>query len=101
MTGIRGPAMLFRLIASLTLILAAAAARSTLPAGQRGIRAGDPRLEPLEEESLASTETAVSTVDEVTAQLAAVEDPGMRAVNERHGGSHGVKLTKLRVVASN
>ena len=31
--------------------------------------------------------------------LAALEDPRMREVNERHGDDHGVNLTKLRAVA--
>ncbi|WP_309977831.1 DNA alkylation repair protein [Agromyces sp. 3263] len=33
------------------------------------------------------------------ADLAALEDPKVRAVNERHGDDHGVNLTKLRAVA--
>ncbi|WP_280401195.1 DNA alkylation repair protein [Nocardia carnea] len=33
------------------------------------------------------------------AELAALEDPKMRAVNEKHGDDHGVNLTKLRAVA--
>ncbi len=40
-----------------------------------------------------------STVVEVMAELAALEDPKIRAVNERHGDDHGVNLTKLRAVA--
>ncbi|MFI5834246.1 DNA alkylation repair protein [Micromonospora sp. NPDC051300] len=36
---------------------------------------------------------------EVTAELAALEDPKARAVNERHGDDHGVNLGKLRAVA--
>ena len=40
-----------------------------------------------------------ATVDDVLAQLAALEDPKIRAVNERHGDDHGVNLTKLRGVA--
>ncbi|OEV12288.1 DNA alkylation repair protein [Streptomyces nanshensis] len=40
-----------------------------------------------------------STVAEVTAELAGLEDPKIRAVNERHGDDHGVNLTKLRAVA--
>jgi len=40
-----------------------------------------------------------TTVDEVRAELAALEDPKVRAVNERHGDDHGVNLTKLRAVA--
>lgn len=42
------------------------------------------------------TEAAVA---DVLAQLAALEDPRMREVNERHGDDHGVNLTKLRAVA--
>jgi 3-methyladenine DNA glycosylase AlkD len=42
------------------------------------------------------TQTAVA---EVMAELAALEDPKARAVNERHGDDHGVNLTKLRAVA--
>lgn len=40
-----------------------------------------------------------TTVAEVRAELAALEDPRIRAVNERHGDDHGVNLTKLRAVA--
>lgn len=32
-------------------------------------------------------------------QLAALEDPRIRAVNEKHGDDHGVNLTRLRAVA--
>lgn len=39
------------------------------------------------------------TVDEVGRRLAELEDPRMRAVNERHGDDHGVNLSKLRVLA--
>ena len=39
------------------------------------------------------------TVTEVLAELAALEDPRMREVNERHGDDHGVNLTKLRALA--
>jgi 3-methyladenine DNA glycosylase AlkD len=41
----------------------------------------------------------METKDEVMAELAALEDPKIRAVNERHGDDHGVNLTKLRTVA--
>lgn len=41
----------------------------------------------------------MGTKDEVLAELAALEDPKIRAVNERHGDDHGVNLTKLRAVA--
>jgi 3-methyladenine DNA glycosylase AlkD len=40
-----------------------------------------------------------TTVAEVTAELAALEDPRTRAVNEKHGDDHGVNLSKLRAVA--
>ncbi|WP_280385615.1 DNA alkylation repair protein [Nocardia wallacei] len=39
------------------------------------------------------------TVTEVMAELAALEDPKVRAVNEKHGDDHGVNLGKLRAVA--
>lgn len=35
----------------------------------------------------------------MTAELAALEDPKVRAVNERHGDNHRVNLGKLRTVA--
>ncbi|TDL44676.1 DNA alkylation repair protein [Kocuria rosea] len=42
---------------------------------------------------------AGTTVGDVLAELAALEDPRVRTVNERHGDDHGVNLTKLRAVA--
>ncbi|WP_285638680.1 DNA alkylation repair protein [Lentzea sp. NBRC 102530] len=33
------------------------------------------------------------------AELAALDDPKMRVVNEKHGDDHGVNLTKLRAIA--
>ena len=39
------------------------------------------------------------TVEDVLAELASLEDPRMRAVNERHGDDHGVNLTALRALA--
>ncbi|MEW9520359.1 DNA alkylation repair protein [Streptomyces tubercidicus] len=42
---------------------------------------------------------AETTVAEVLAELAELEDPRTRAVNERHGDDHGVNLTKLRALA--
>ncbi|MEU0539439.1 DNA alkylation repair protein [Nocardia sp. NPDC005978] len=39
------------------------------------------------------------TVAEVVAELRALDEPKVRAVNERHGDDHGVNLTKLRAVA--
>ncbi|MFE3445222.1 DNA alkylation repair protein [Nocardia sp. NPDC059180] len=43
--------------------------------------------------------TSTESVSEVMAELAALEDPKMRAVNEKHGDDHGVNLTKLRALA--
>ncbi|WP_432940749.1 DNA alkylation repair protein [Kribbella sp. CA-253562] len=40
-----------------------------------------------------------TTVPELMAELAALEDPKARAVNERHGDDHGVNLSKLRAIA--
>jgi 3-methyladenine DNA glycosylase AlkD len=40
-----------------------------------------------------------TTVAAVMAELAALEDPKVRAVNERHGDDHGVNLTKVRAIA--
>ena len=42
---------------------------------------------------------AHTEVRAVLDELAALEDPRMREVNERHGDDHGVNLTKLRAVA--
>lgn len=39
------------------------------------------------------------TVDEVLDELAALEDPKARAVNERHGNDIGVNISKLRAIA--
>jgi 3-methyladenine DNA glycosylase AlkD len=41
----------------------------------------------------------VSTVDDVMAELASVEDPKLRAANEERGDDHGVNLSALRAVA--
>ena len=40
-----------------------------------------------------------TTLTEVMAELAALEDPRIRKVNEKHGDDHAVNLTKLRAVA--
>ncbi|MDX3503286.1 DNA alkylation repair protein [Streptomyces sp. ATCC51928] len=40
-----------------------------------------------------------TTVARVMEELAGLEDPKMRAVNERHGDDHGVNLGKLRALA--
>ena len=39
------------------------------------------------------------TVSDALAELAALEDPKARAVNERHGDAHGVNLSKMRALA--
>nr|WP_024799397.1 DNA alkylation repair protein [Nocardia sp. BMG51109] len=48
---------------------------------------------------MAETTVAEVMVAEVMAELAGLEDPKVRAVNEKHGDDHGVNLTKLRAVA--
>ncbi|WP_246080178.1 DNA alkylation repair protein [Modestobacter altitudinis] len=48
---------------------------------------------------MTGTTVAGTTVAEVMAELAALEDPRAREVNERHGDDHGVNLGKLRAVA--
>lgn len=48
---------------------------------------------------MATLSAPQTTVTEVMAELAALEDPKARAVNERHGDDHGVNLGKLRAVA--
>lgn len=48
---------------------------------------------------MAGTNAAETTVEEVMAELAALEDPKARAVNEKHGDDHGVNLGKLRALA--
>jgi 3-methyladenine DNA glycosylase AlkD len=47
------------------------------------------------------TETTVAevTVAEVMAELAALEEPRTREVNEKHGDDHGVHLGRLRALA--
>ncbi|WP_024794146.1 DNA alkylation repair protein [Tomitella biformata] len=40
-----------------------------------------------------------TTAAEVLAELATLEEPKARAINERHGDDHGVNLTKLRAIA--
>ena len=48
---------------------------------------------------MAQTAMTTTTLAEVMAELAALEDPKARAVNEKHGDDHGVNLGKLRAVA--
>lgn len=45
------------------------------------------------------TTAAGTSAAEVMAELAALEDPRARAVNEKHGDDHGVNLGKLRAIA--
>jgi 3-methyladenine DNA glycosylase AlkD len=49
----------------------------------------------------AATRTAApgTTVAELMAELAALEDPRIREVNARHGDDHGVNLGQLRAIA--
>lgn len=47
----------------------------------------------------AQIEAIAEQVTELLAELAALEDPKARAINERHGDDHGVNLTKLRGIA--
>jgi 3-methyladenine DNA glycosylase AlkD len=42
---------------------------------------------------------AETALAEVMRELAELEDPKIRAVNEKHGDDHGVKLSKLRALA--
>jgi 3-methyladenine DNA glycosylase AlkD len=48
---------------------------------------------------VAETTVAETTVAEVMVELAALEDPKIREVNEKHGDDHGVNLGKLRALA--
>ncbi|MBD8506720.1 DNA alkylation repair protein [Hoyosella sp. G463] len=43
--------------------------------------------------------TVAEVMAEVMAELADLEDPRVREVNEKHGDDHGVNLTKLRGIA--
>ncbi|NGO06708.1 DNA alkylation repair protein [Streptomyces sp. HC44] len=44
-------------------------------------------------------EVSQTTVAQVMAELAVLEDPKIRQVNEKHGDDHGVNLGKLRALA--
>jgi 3-methyladenine DNA glycosylase AlkD len=48
---------------------------------------------------VAETALTETTVAEVMAELAELEDPKAREVNEKHGDDHGVNLGKLRALA--
>ena len=41
----------------------------------------------------------MSTVFELMVELAALENPKARAINERHGDDHGVGLSAIRAIA--
>ncbi|MCX5045737.1 DNA alkylation repair protein [Aldersonia sp. NBC_00410] len=49
---------------------------------------------------MAETVATGMTVSEVMAELAALDDSRVRAVNAKHGDDHGVNLSKLRAFAS-
>src|SRR5690242_11502557 len=51
------------------------------------------------EAEMAGTTLTGTTVAGVMAELAELEDPKARAVNEKHGDDHGVNLGKLRAIA--
>ena len=48
---------------------------------------------------MTETTATETTVAEVMAELAALEDPKARQVNEKHGDDHGVNLGALRALA--
>jgi 3-methyladenine DNA glycosylase AlkD len=48
---------------------------------------------------VAETTVTGTGVEELMAELAVLEDPRAREVNERHGDDHGVNLSKLRAIA--
>ncbi|WP_009473801.1 DNA alkylation repair protein [Rhodococcus sp. JVH1] len=48
---------------------------------------------------MAETALTETTVAQVMAELAELEDPRAREVNEKHGDDHGVNLGKLRALA--
>lgn len=47
---------------------------------------------------MAQTTETTTTVAQVLAELAALEDPKARAINEKRGDDHGVNLGKLRAI---
>jgi 3-methyladenine DNA glycosylase AlkD len=51
------------------------------------------------ETTVAQATATQAIVAEIMAELAELEDPRMREVNERHGDDHGVNLSKLRLIA--
>ena len=61
-------------------------------------RTGDPARDGQEAE-MTRTAATPATVAEVMTELAALEDPRIRAVNVRHGDDHGVNLGELRALA--
>jgi 3-methyladenine DNA glycosylase AlkD len=61
--------------------------------------AGDGEEPEVSGAALNTTELTGTGMAEVMAELAALEDPRAREVNEKHGDDHGVNLGKLRAVA--
>jgi 3-methyladenine DNA glycosylase AlkD len=53
----------------------------------------------MSETTVSETTMSETTVAEVMAELASLEDPRAREVNERHGDDHGVNLGRLRALA--
>lgn len=51
------------------------------------------------QKTMTGSMTTGSTVTQLMAELAALEDPKIREVNARHGDDHGVNLGALRAVA--
>lgn len=72
----------------------------TLSVG-RSVGHGGPLVWTVTQTGAAMTDTidADARVAAILGELSALEDPRIRAVNERHGDDHGVNLTKLRAVA--
>jgi hypothetical protein len=54
---------------------------------------------PTEGAAMTATTPVDATVHELLTELARLEDPRARAVNERHGDDHGVNLGRLRAIA--
>ncbi|UXM92131.1 DNA alkylation repair protein [Paenarthrobacter sp. JL.01a] len=48
---------------------------------------------------MAGTNVLQASVADILAELAALEDPRAREINEKHGDDHGVNLGKLRAIA--
>jgi DNA-binding IclR family transcriptional regulator/3-methyladenine DNA glycosylase AlkD len=72
---------------------------ATARALEKDLAEQGPRPRETQEAEMAGTALTGTTVAEVMAELATLEDPKIRAVNERHGDDHGVNLSKLRALA--